>query len=184
MSYVETPAGAIVTLDLAADGHCRAANIERRHTVTMGGHPRPDHLTRDVITPADLAVILPSQAELLLSVQRLTQERDAIAAERDDLAAAVTRLEARLAAATDAAGVPVLTAVQIRLGLLAAGIMPTAVDAAIAAIPDPVERSQAQAYWEYSTTYHRNHPLIAQLGSALGLSSDAIDALWQASASL
>jgi hypothetical protein len=76
MTYLETPIGMIVTLDIAADGSYRAGNVERRSTVTVDGQPRPDVLTRDVITADMLPKLLP-QAALMAQVDALTAERDA-----------------------------------------------------------------------------------------------------------
>ena len=67
----------------------------------------------------------------------------------------------------------------LRLTLIEAGIMPAQVDAAIAAIPDEIERARSSTMWEYATEYHRDHPLIEQLGAAFGLTPAAIDALWR-----
>ena len=71
-----------------------------------------------------------------------------------------------------------ITARQLRLALLGAGITPSHIDAQIAALPSPA-REAAQIEWEYATTYEREHPLIAQIGSALGLDTDQVDALWR-----
>lgn len=73
-----------------------------------------------------------------------------------------------------------LTATTLRLTLLQAGITRKTVEAAIAAIPDDMAREAAEIQWEYATEYHRDHPLIEQLGGALGLKPDQIDAMWQA----
>lgn len=73
---------------------------------------------------------------------------------------------------------PPLTARQLRLGLVSASILPAQVDAAIAAIPDEQARAVAEIEWEYATQFERNHPLIDQVGTALGLSPEQIDAMW------
>jgi hypothetical protein len=109
--------------------------------------------------------------------------RDAAATEAAGLRAEVARLNALLTP-MDAAGFPVLTAVQIRLGLLGAGVAPASVDAAIAAIPDAGQREAARAYWEYSTSYRRSHLLVASLAGALGLADAQVDALWRAAAEI
>lgn len=76
-----------------------------------------------------------------------------------------------------------ITARQLRLALLGAGITPAQVDAQIAALPSPA-REAAQIEWEYATTYAREHPLIAQIGAALGMTTEQIDALWRQAAPL
>ena len=61
---------------------------------------------------------------------------------------------------------------------------PANVDAQIAAIPDVPTRERAQIEWEYATAYPHTHPLVAQLGAALGLTPAAIDAAFVAAAQL
>lgn len=79
---------------------------------------------------------------------------------------------------------PTLTRRQLRLGLLANGITTAQVEGVIAAIPDPVDREVAQIEWADATSYERSHPLVDQIGVALGLSPEQIDAMWLAAASL
>lgn len=71
-----------------------------------------------------------------------------------------------------------LTRRQLRLGLLHLGRTKDAVDAAIAAIADPIQREQARIVWEDSGEYNRNHPLFDTLPAALGITADQIDAEW------
>lgn len=73
-----------------------------------------------------------------------------------------------------------LTSRQLRLGLVGGGVMPAQVDAAIAAITDDVARAVAEIEWEYASQFERDHPLIEQVGMALGLSVEQIDTMWQA----
>ena len=77
-----------------------------------------------------------------------------------------------------------LTARHLRLGLIANGFGLGQVEAAIAAIEDPQQRAVAQVEWEYASQFERMHPLIAQVGSALGLMQEQIDAMWQQALSL
>lgn len=77
-----------------------------------------------------------------------------------------------------------ITARQLRLWLLSAGIPAAAIDAQIAAIPDATQRAAAQIEWEYATQYDRTHPLVAQLGAALGLTDAQIDEAFRNAASL
>ncbi|WP_376742372.1 hypothetical protein [Ensifer canadensis] len=79
---------------------------------------------------------------------------------------------------------PQLSARQLRLGLLNAGISPSSVSATIAAMPSGPDRDKAQVEWEYATTFNRTHPLIATVGGALGLNDTQIDAMWLAAVSL
>lgn len=72
-----------------------------------------------------------------------------------------------------------LSARQLRLGLVAAGILPSQVDAAISAIPDATARAIAEIEWEYASQFERNHPLIEQVGGALGLTPEQVDTMWE-----
>lgn len=70
--------------------------------------------------------------------------------------------------------VPVITSVtmrQARLALLGAGLLDD-VDAAIAAITDPVQRKAAEIEWEYAQTVDRNSPFTRQLAQGLGLTDE------------
>ena len=71
---------------------------------------------------------------------------------------------------------------QARLALHAAGKL-TAVNAAIAALPDP-PKTAALIEWEYSSTVRRDSQFVSMLGPALGLDSAALDALFIAAAKL
>jgi hypothetical protein len=75
------------------------------------------------------------------------------------------------------AGVPQeVTMRQARLALNGMGKL-AAVDAAIAAMPEPT-RTQAQITWEFSSTVQRTQPLVLSLGPLLGLTSADIDLLF------
>src|SRR5690625_916068 len=73
---------------------------------------------------------------------------------------------------------PPITARQLRLTLIRAGISLSTVEAAIEAIPDEAARDEARVEWEYASHYERLHPLMAQVASALELTDEAVDALW------
>lgn len=59
---------------------------------------------------------------------------------------------------------PSISARQLRLGLVNAGISPTQVMAAIDAMPVGPERDRVQIEWEYATSFNRLHALIAVIG--------------------
>lgn len=80
--------------------------------------------------------------------------------------------------------VPVLTARQLRLWLIDAGLTLAAVEAQIAAILDETAQAKARVEWEYATAYHHDHPLVLQFGAALGLDQVKIDAAFRAAALL
>ena len=72
---------------------------------------------------------------------------------------------------------------QARLALLGAGLL-THVDAAIAAIPDPVQRKAAEIEWEYAQTVDRNSPFTQQMAAGLSLTAEQLDALFTQAAGL
>lgn len=77
----------------------------------------------------------------------------------------------------------VVTMRQARRALLDAGLLDQ-VDAAIAAIADATERRQAEIDWKYATTVERLWPWVQTLGAALGLTAEAMDALFEQAATL
>ena len=76
-----------------------------------------------------------------------------------------------------------LTARQLRLGLLGAGITPTMVDQVIGQLPSP-QKEAAQIEWEYANVYNRDHPLVLQIAPAFNLTTDQVNQLWLAAAQL
>lgn len=126
-----------------------------------------------VVAERDAAVAAKTAAESALAT--VTAERDAARAEAE-------RLQAELDAIrnpTDAQGFPILTAVQLRLGILGAGISLADIDAAIAAIPDQLQRVRVETYWQYATQFERSHPLLAGMIGFIGLSNEQADAIWR-----
>ena len=84
----------------------------------------------------------------------------------------------------DSADPVVITSVsmrQARLALLSAGLLDD-VDAAIAAISDPIERKTAEIEWEYAQEVHRDHQWVLNLAGALSLDAAGIDALFNQAA--
>ncbi len=71
---------------------------------------------------------------------------------------------------------------QARLALLGAGVLDTA-DATIAAMTG-VEGQAARISWEYAQEVRRDDPLIAHMASALGLTTEQLDALFTAASML
>ena len=111
----------------------------------------------------------------------LIAERDLLAAqvttltaEKTTLHARVAELEAELASGVDENGVPtVITPLQGRIALKRA----TLLDAVEAAIVEA--NGETQIWWEYSTLWHRTHPVLNALGASLGLSSEQVDDLFR-----
>lgn len=78
----------------------------------------------------------------------------------------------------------VITDLQARLWLNAAGFYESAVQSLIDAIPDPVARENARAVWDRALTIHLSHPLTQNLGAALGLDAAQLRAAFLAAAAL
>ena len=72
---------------------------------------------------------------------------------------------------------------QARLALLGIGLLDD-VYAAIAAIPDPVQRKAAEIEWEYATVIERNSSLVTVLSAQLGLDAATLDNLFLAGGTL
>jgi len=77
---------------------------------------------------------------------------------------------------------PPITARQLRLWLHGAGLLEE-IPAMIAALLEP-QRTQAQIEWEFSSAYERNHALVIQLGTALGMTNADLDLAWRHAARL
>lgn len=177
MAITKTTYPERVLITLRADGSVRGAHQESLEVVDEDGvtiHAR--QLPAAALDAATLASVLPDAASALAAVA-------AAQATIDDLRNENKRLNSALAAAgtaSDADGFEVMTPVALRLRMLAAGIRSADVLAVINAIADDTERERAMTFWDYSLEYHRSHPLIAQIGGALGLTPAQIDALWTA----
>jgi hypothetical protein len=68
-----------------------------------------------------------------------------------------------------------VSARQIRLWLLRHGISLAAVDAAIDAIPDQLQRDSVRVEWDYAPYVERSHPMLVPLAAALGLTEPQVD---------
>lgn len=77
-----------------------------------------------------------------------------------------------------------LTARQLRLGLVTNGFTLAQVEATIDAIENAQDREVARIEWEYASQFDRAHPLIEQVGAALGLTPEQIDTMWQGALAL
>ena len=78
----------------------------------------------------------------------------------------------------DASGYSELTRRQVRFALLELGITAAMVDAVIAQIPDEAARETAMIYWQDTNKYTREHPMIAQIAAALGITEEQLNAAW------
>lgn len=79
-------------------------------------------------------------------------------------------------------GVHIVTMRQARLALLQQGLLPQ-VQTAINSLPSP-QKEAAQIEWDYSSEVHRDKPFVQLLGSALGLSDEQLDSLFELASTL
>lgn len=77
-----------------------------------------------------------------------------------------------------------VTARQIRLWLVQHGVSLAAVEAAIDAIPDQLQRDMVRVEWEYAPYVERSHPMLLPLAAALGLTGEQVDAAFSEAAVL
>jgi hypothetical protein len=68
-----------------------------------------------------------------------------------------------------------VSARQIRLWLVDHGVSLAAVEAAIDAIPDALQRDSVRVEWEYAPYVERSHPMLVPLAAALGLTEEQVD---------
>lgn len=71
-----------------------------------------------------------------------------------------------------------ITRRQLRLTLVRNGISLDGVEAAIAAMPDGLEKEEAQIEWADASTFNREHPTLLLIAAALGLTEAQVDAMW------
>jgi len=139
----------------------------------------------DILTQVQsdaLAALDAAQAQVATLTADKTAADQALAAAQEQVAALTAQL-AQYQTPVDENGVPTrVTMRQARLALLGAGLL-SSVSEAINNMAEPA-KSAAQIEWEYSGEVHRNRPFVQQLGAALGLSSQQLDALFVQAATL
>ena len=77
-----------------------------------------------------------------------------------------------------------VSARQIRLWLVRAGIAMSVIEAAIDSIADEITRETVRVEWEYAPVIERAHPWLVPLASALGLDEAAVDRAFREAAGL
>jgi hypothetical protein len=77
-----------------------------------------------------------------------------------------------------------VSARQIRLWLVAHGVSLAAVEAAIDAIPDALQRDSVRVEWGYAPYVERSHPFLIPLAAALGLTEAQVDQAFVEAATL
>ena len=68
---------------------------------------------------------------------------------------------------------------QLRLALIDFGIMPSAVDSAIEAMPNGAVKETFHTLWNYAVIFEINDPKLIQMANALGLTTEQTNALFQ-----
>lgn len=88
------------------------------------------------------------------------------------------RLARAIAAGTlEVPAVPAITRRQLRLWLHRNGKL-DAVVAALEALPEPA-KTEAAIEWADAVSFERNHPMVEQIGAALGLNAEEMDTAWR-----
>lgn len=92
--------------------------------------------------------------------------------------------DAAIAAAAAAVVPASITQWQARQALILSSVSIAAVDALIEAIEVQADREAAHNAWHYAQHIERTHPLVAAMGTALGLTSGQVDDLFRLAATL
>ena len=148
--------------------------------IVSGPHDASSSLARQR-TSCGNPELLP--AETLVAAGLYPEARATLAAGQAHGAPVIDGQIVRVPAVDAPPAVPAeVTMRQARLALHAAGLL-SSVEAAIDALPDP-PRSAARIEWDHSQTVQRNRGIVQQLGTALGMSSAQLDALFVAAAAI
>ncbi|OAS22836.1 hypothetical protein [Methylobacterium platani] len=126
--------------------------------------------------------------------QAARRGRDAAAEERDALATQLAAVQAAPGSAPAAAAISDRQFFQAlaqagaitpdaALAAVMTGVLPAPIAAAVEALPEG-ERFAARMLLSGATAFERGHPMVAQLGAALGYDAAALDALWREAAAL
>lgn len=76
-----------------------------------------------------------------------------------------------------------LSPTQLRIWLLRAGKLEQ-VNTLIASDPDPLRRTEKEQRWDYALAIPRSHPLVLEIGEALGMTDEEMDDAFIQAASL
>ena len=127
-------------------------------------------------TTSQLEATTQAKTALDLRVATLTNEKQSLTSQVSMLEAVVEAQKQKLIELTPPPKPASVTPAQIRLWLIAHGISLETVSQMISAIPDEATRAAAQVRWEYGLVVLREDPLVQQMGAALGLTVDQMDA--------
>ena len=73
---------------------------------------------------------------------------------------------------------------RVRIAMSRAGISEAAVETVLNGMSNGQAKTEALIWWKQANDLERNHPVVAHLGVALGLTAAQIDALFVAAAAL
>lgn len=172
--------------------------------VTPPGAAEAQFVASGALTPAQAeaagfplsAVLAEIDAAALAARDAALAEAEAARRERDALAAQLAALQAA-PAPEPSASLPAVSDRQFfqalalagaitpdaALAAVMTGTLPAPIAAAVESLPE-AERFAARMMLSGATAFERGHPMVAQLGAALGYDAAALDALWREAAAL
>ncbi|MEN3234207.1 hypothetical protein PUR29_33145 [Methylobacterium ajmalii] len=171
--------------------------------VTPPGATAPQFVASGALTPAQaeaagfpLASVLEGidtaalagRDAALADARTSSGERDAALAERDALAAQLAALQAAPAAISDRQFFQALAQAgaitpEEALAAVMTGTLPATIEAAVSSLPKD-QQFAARMLLSGATTFERGHPMVTQLGAALGYDAAALDVLWKSASAL
>lgn len=180
----------VITLFVLAS--CAAVSSAADRVLTLTGAPHPKALVQSVDAAAGVVVFAFADADGHAvdsgnSIARFMPEI-ATPAEGETPAVYAEPSDATLAAAIVAPEPPPpvpawVTRRQLKQWLIEHGHI-AAVETALAGIEDATARAVALNWWTESLEFRRDHPLVAQLTAALGMSGEQVDAAFREAAAL
>ncbi|WP_289388104.1 hypothetical protein [Pseudochrobactrum kiredjianiae] len=78
------------------------------------------------------------------------------------------------------ARMPPITKRQLRLTLVRNGISLAQVEQSIAAMPEGLEKQEAEIEWQDASQFNRLHLTLLLVATALSLTPEQVDAMWEA----
>jgi uncharacterized phage infection (PIP) family protein YhgE len=123
-------------------------------------------------------------ATLTEQISTTTTQLSSATAELSTLTAKVAELETTIVELTPPPKPASVTPAQIRLWLIANGISLGTIAQMIESIPDEAPRDAARVRWEYGLVVLRDDPLVQQMGSALGFTTEQMDAAFLAASQI
>lgn len=169
---------------LNADGTVAGCHVRYQYNVAgklIDGDPETVSLNDAAYTQfanAFNAAAVAQSQQLTTDLAAANTAKDAAIQAKDQAESQVATLQARIA---ELEAVPqIATNFQIRAWLITnhgVGIIDQ-VKSLIAAIPDPVEKVLAEQQWEYANNVFRNNPFVERIGTALGLTTQQLDAAY------